>query len=73
MLYAIAHDTGSLVATLLACVNGPQGGASGEEWFKAARQALKVGQSEAETLYYQACDAVRAQGRQLENNCHFLA
>jgi hypothetical protein len=69
--YAIAHDTGSLVTTIHACANG-QGATTADEWFKSARQALKVGQREAETLYRQACDAAGAQRRLPENICGFL-
>ena len=66
--YAIAHDTDSLFATLGACANG-QGGWIGEEWFKAERHVLKLGQSEAETLYRHACSAAWEQRRLPENTC----
>ena len=69
--YAFAHDTDSLVATLGTCANG-QGGSTADEWFKAARQVLKVGQREQETLYRQACSGAWEQRRLPENICGFV-
>ena len=71
--YATAHDTGSLAATIHACANGPQGVPTSKEWFKAARQALRLEHSNAETLYWQACEAAGAHGRRPENICIIVA